>query len=207
MSSKSTSRFVGEWLAGWRRSSGCGALAVATALLLDVSPRALASDLRDRSAQRQAVVFPEADGVPTQWPRQPDIPKDAPNVRLIMLDDEGFGASSGFGGVIPTPNFDRLARAGARYHTFNTTAICSPSCASLLTGRNPHLCTRWVQTHPDKADRHRRGAFCRARHRCSATARDRHGSGAGQKYRRSLPFGFTRRIGYGNFRVKNHRAR
>lgn len=73
-----------------------------------------------------------------EWPRIPKPAEDAPNVLLIMTDDVGFSATSTFGGAIPTPNYDRLAREGARYNQFNTTALCSPTRASLLTGRMPH---------------------------------------------------------------------
>ncbi len=65
-------------------------------------------------------------------------PAGAPNVLLVMTDDVGFGASSAFGGPIPTPNLDRLARMGVRYNRFQTAAMCSPTRAALLTGRNPH---------------------------------------------------------------------
>ncbi len=65
-------------------------------------------------------------------------PKGAPNVLLIMTDDVGFAASSTFGGPIPTPTFDKLAKAGLRYNTFHTTALCSPTRAALITGRNHH---------------------------------------------------------------------
>ena len=75
---------------------------------------------------------------PPQWPRAPEAPRGAPNVLLIMTDDVGFGASGSFGGPIPTPTLDTLARNGLRYNRFHTTAICSPTRASLLTGRNPH---------------------------------------------------------------------
>lgn len=64
--------------------------------------------------------------------------KDAPNVVLVLLDDVGFGAASTFGGVIETPTLDMLAGEGLRYNRFHTTAICSPTRAALLTGRNPH---------------------------------------------------------------------
>lgn len=70
--------------------------------------------------------------------RPAPAPAQAPNVLLIMTDDVGFGASSTFGGPIPTPTFDRLARAGLRYNNFHTTAMCSPTRAALLTGRNHH---------------------------------------------------------------------
>ena len=61
-----------------------------------------------------------------------------PNVLLILSDDVGFGSSSTFGGLIPTPNLDALAANGIRYNRFNTTAICSPTRAALLTGREAH---------------------------------------------------------------------
>ncbi len=65
-------------------------------------------------------------------------PKGAPNVLLIMTDDAGFGVSSTFGGVIPTPALDRIANNGLRYTNFNSTALCSPTRAALITGRNHH---------------------------------------------------------------------
>jgi arylsulfatase A-like enzyme len=72
------------------------------------------------------------------FPKPISAPKGAPNVLLIMTDDVGFGASSTFGGAIPTPTFDELAKAGLRYNTFHTTALCSPTRSSLITGRNHH---------------------------------------------------------------------
>jgi arylsulfatase A-like enzyme len=63
-------------------------------------------------------------------------PKGAPNVLLIMTDDVGFGAPSTFGGVIPTPALDRIAKSGLRYTNFHSTALCSPTRAALITGRN-----------------------------------------------------------------------
>ena len=62
----------------------------------------------------------------------------APNVLLVMLDDVGFGTCSTFGGPIPTPGVDKVAAAGLKYNQFHTTALCSPTRASLLTGRNHH---------------------------------------------------------------------
>ncbi|MFI5396833.1 MAG: arylsulfatase [Candidatus Binatia bacterium] len=64
--------------------------------------------------------------------------KGAPNIVLVLLDDVGFGASSTFGGPIDTPTLDRLAKSGLRYTQFHTTALCSPTRAALLTGRNHH---------------------------------------------------------------------
>jgi len=65
-------------------------------------------------------------------------PEGVPNVVIVLLDDVGFGAAGTFGGPIPTPNLDALAKQGLRYNQFHTTSICSPTRASLLTGRNSH---------------------------------------------------------------------
>jgi arylsulfatase len=65
-------------------------------------------------------------------------PRDAPNVLLIITDDAGFGVPSTFGGVIPTPAMDRIANAGLRYNRVFSTALCSPTRAALITGRNHH---------------------------------------------------------------------
>jgi arylsulfatase len=65
-------------------------------------------------------------------------PKGAPNVLLIITDDSGYGVPSTFGGVIPTPALDRIARNGLRYTNFHSTALCSPARAALITGRNHH---------------------------------------------------------------------
>ena len=72
------------------------------------------------------------------WPPKIVPPKGAPNVLLIMTDDQGYGITSTFGGVIPTPAMDRLAKAGLRYTQFHSTALCSPTRAALITGRNHH---------------------------------------------------------------------
>jgi arylsulfatase len=65
-------------------------------------------------------------------------PAGAPNVLIILIDDAGFGQWGTFGGQVPTPNLDRLAKMGLRYTRFHTTALCSPTRAALLTGRNHH---------------------------------------------------------------------
>ena len=72
------------------------------------------------------------------WPARIVPPKGAPNVLLIITDDSGFGVPSTFGGIIPTPTLDRVARDGLRYTNFNSTALCSPTRAALITGRNHH---------------------------------------------------------------------
>ena len=73
------------------------------------------------------------------WPPRIVPPKGAPNVLLIMTDDEGFGAPSTFGGVIETPALDRIAKSGLRYTQFHSTSLCSPTRAALITGRNHHV--------------------------------------------------------------------
>lgn len=78
---------------------------------------------KDSTAERPAITYP---------------PKGAPNVVVVLLDDVGFGTSSTFGGPVPTPALDRVASAGLRYNQFHTTALCSPTRAALLTGRNHH---------------------------------------------------------------------
>ena len=72
------------------------------------------------------------------FPAEVTAPRGAPNILLIMPDDVGFGAASAFGGPIPTPAMDRVADAGIRFNTFHTTALCSPTRAALITGRNHH---------------------------------------------------------------------
>ena len=72
------------------------------------------------------------------WPPNVVPPKGAPNVLLIMTDDAGYGVSGTFGGVIPTPSLDRIAKMGLRYTQFHSTALCSPTRAALITGRNHH---------------------------------------------------------------------
>lgn len=77
------------------------------------------------------------DSVPS-YPPPLDAPEGDPNVLIILLDDVGFGMTSTFGGPVPTPNLDKLASNGVSYTRFHTTALCSPTRAALLTGRNHH---------------------------------------------------------------------
>ena len=72
------------------------------------------------------------------WAPRVVPPQGAPNVLLIMTDDSGYGVTSTFGGVIPTPALDRVAKAGLRYTQMHSTALCSPTRAALITGRNHH---------------------------------------------------------------------
>lgn len=79
-----------------------------------------------------------ADSDPAQFPQPVQPPAGAPNIVLILLDDVGFGQFSTFGGGVPSPTMDRLAAEGLRYNRFHTTALCSPTRAALITGRNHH---------------------------------------------------------------------
>jgi arylsulfatase len=73
------------------------------------------------------------------YPAPVSAPEGAPNILLILTDDVGFAASSTFGGPVPTPNLDELAATGLRYTRFHSTAMCSPTRAAMLTGRNHHM--------------------------------------------------------------------
>jgi hypothetical protein len=88
-------------------------------------------------------------------------PARAPNVLIVLLDDVGFGASSAFGGPCRTPTAERLAGGGLKYNRFHTTALCAPTRAALLTGRNHHtvgmgviteLATRGAGLHVDPSE-------------------------------------------------------
>ena len=103
-----------------------------------------------------ATAFPDSKSIPTPtppfggdigmnlvdskpgWPPTIAPPAGAPNVLLILIDDAGFGSNSAFGGVVPTPALDKLAKSGIRYTQMHNTALCSPTRAALLTGRNHH---------------------------------------------------------------------
>ena len=72
------------------------------------------------------------------WPERKRPPEGAPNVIIFLLDDTGFAQIGSFGGLVETPRIDKLGENGLRYNNFHTTALCSPSRASLMAGRNPH---------------------------------------------------------------------
>ncbi len=88
------------------------------------------------SEDRAVIGRTTADSTPYHPPRPQ--PAGRPNVLVVLLDDVGFGQLGPFGGEIETPNIDRLAGEGLRYNRFHVTALCSPTRAALLTGRNPH---------------------------------------------------------------------
>ncbi|QDV63437.1 arylsulfatase [Crateriforma conspicua] len=84
-----------------------------------------------------SVTQPRLQDSTMQWPNPKErLPDDAPNILVILIDDVGFGVAETFGGEVHTPTLSKLADEGLRYNCFHTTAICSPTRASLLTGRN-----------------------------------------------------------------------
>jgi arylsulfatase A-like enzyme len=106
--------------------------------------------MADERSQREVLPIPDRRpvGLTTYDAKDPDTsfppitplrpPPGAPNVLVVLLDDVGFGASSVFGGPVRMPAAERLAAGGLRYNRFHTTALCSPSRAALLSGRNHH---------------------------------------------------------------------
>ncbi len=106
------------------------------------------SDSNGLARHNLPIPDPQWVGVTTYDAKDPDTkyppiepvrpPDGAPNVLIVLIDDVGFGASTAFGGPCNTPNFDRLAANGLKYTRFHTTALCSPSRAALLAGRNHH---------------------------------------------------------------------
>ena len=89
-----------------------------------------------KSASKAGITLAESEH---HWRQEPNrLPEDAPNIVIFLTDDTGFGNASTFGGPVNTPTMSRLADEGIMYNTFHTTAICSPTRASLLTGRNHH---------------------------------------------------------------------
>ncbi len=108
-------------------------------------------DPQQSNARRDVLPVPDrpVSGLVTYDAKDPDWsnppierlrpPPGAPNVLVVLLDDVGFGASGAFGGPIETPNAERLAATGLKYNRFHTTALCSPTRAALLSGRNHHV--------------------------------------------------------------------
>ena len=85
----------------------------------------------------ESVAKPRLQDSRMRWPEQPQrLPADAPNILIVLIDDVGFGVAETFGGEVHTPTLSKLANEGLRYNAFHTTSICSPTRASLLTGRN-----------------------------------------------------------------------
>lgn len=133
-------------------------LSVAFCALLSISMQTSAS-AQSASSSRDQTVLPYAeprfkgnvgttfkDSDPAPFPKQPKAPDGAPNVLLVLLDDVGFGQFSVSGGAVPSPNMEKLANEGLFYNRFHTTALCSPTRAALLTGRNHQVAGTGVIT-------------------------------------------------------------
>ncbi|MBI4166863.1 MAG: arylsulfatase, partial [Acidobacteria bacterium] len=117
---------------------GCGRWAMGVALIV-VAQLFLAADVLPQADRpfRGKIGFSVKDSTP-DWPQPVKASTGAPNIVLILLDDVGFASSSTFGGPAETPALEQLAAQGLRYNRFHTTALCSPSRAALLSGRNDH---------------------------------------------------------------------
>jgi arylsulfatase len=120
-------------LIGWLTASGRLALAQDKA-----SPPGADSQLPKPDPEFKGKVGETLKDSTPSYPPPLKAPKGAPNVLVILLDDVGFGHTGTFGGPVPTPTLDRLAKNGLMYNAFHTTALCSPTRAALLTGRNHH---------------------------------------------------------------------
>jgi len=123
-----------------RKSAFCANAAAIAVMTLTCSSVALAqANLpfpKAPSASKAGMTLQESEH---NWRQEPNrLPADAPNIIIFLTDDTGFGNTSTFGGPIQTPTLTRLADEGIKYNAFHTTAICSPTRASLLTGRNHH---------------------------------------------------------------------
>ena len=117
----------------WKRLSLIAAIAVAAA--------AFAQDSTVKTKKVEGfggVIAKKYEDSKEWWPPQVSPPEGAPNVLILLLDDVGFAQIGSFGGLIETPNIDHLAENGLRYNNFHTTALCSPSRATLMAGRFPH---------------------------------------------------------------------
>ena len=134
-------------LAGLRRSGAWAVVGSVLATGLAISGSARAQEVLPRPDPKFKGTIGRTykDSTPDKIPII-KAPEGAPNVLFVMIDDAGFGDWSTFGGQIPTPNLDRLAQAGLRYTRFHTTALCSPTRAAMLTGRNHHSAATGVIT-------------------------------------------------------------
>jgi arylsulfatase A-like enzyme len=145
-----------------RLLSAVAALCVATGALAATAPEASAPPAPSNAGHTgpqatQSLPYPPfrftghvgrtiAESDPPQFPQPVQPPAGAPNIVLILIDDAGYGQFGTFGGQVPTPALDSVAADGLRYTAFHTTALCSPTRAALLTGRNHHSTSNGVIT-------------------------------------------------------------
>lgn len=116
-------------------SVGIATLVSTSLVAQNVSPR---TALPAQATPFGGTVNPRYEDSVAEWPRDVEAPSGAPNVLIWLLDDAGFAHIGAFGGLIDTPNIDRVAALGLRYNNFYATSLCSPSRAALLAGRNHH---------------------------------------------------------------------
>src|SRR5262245_60925080 len=145
-----TASAVGKVAISLRSLLGCASFIAALALASAAFPRAAAAQTPNVLPKPEPpfegrIGRTVRDSTP-DFPKGIEAPAGAPNVLLILTDDVGFGATSTFGGPIQTPNFQRLADSGLRYNMFHSTALCSPTRAALITGRNHHSVASGVIT-------------------------------------------------------------
>ncbi len=136
-----------HWPAGWQRPAGSTDEAPAVTSEAAIAP---VEQVQTTNHDRTVLPIPEPQPPPiteldvrnAKAPPRFEVkaPAGAPNVLIVLIDDMGFGQSSAFGGPIHMPTVERLASNGLRYNQFHTTALCSPTRAALLTGRNHHMC-------------------------------------------------------------------
>jgi arylsulfatase len=107
-------------------------------MLLATAPAASQEILPKAAPPFTGKIDPSRAKASPAWPAEVKAPANAPNIVLVLLDDVGFGASSAMGGVIETPELEKLASQGLRYNNFHVNAMCSPTRGALLSGRNNH---------------------------------------------------------------------
>lgn len=109
---------------------------------VDISPNSAEASISDIKTKKVegfgGVIAKKYSDSKEWWAAEKRPKKGSPNVIIFLLDDVGFAQVGSFGGLIKTPNIDKLAANGLRFNNFHTTALCSPSRASLMAGRNPH---------------------------------------------------------------------
>lgn len=125
-------------------------LSISTVLPLQIFPSTAAYASQPEAMDRTSLpikepVIPHSTILDARNAKAPPFfqikaPANAPNVLIVLIDDMGFGQSSAFGGPIHMPTVEKLANNGLRYNDFHTTALCSPTRAALLSGRNHHMC-------------------------------------------------------------------
>ena len=118
-------------------------LAYAVLLLASVLTMQTAAQAEDESIKKYGQVFKgkiakSYEDSQEWWPSSPKPPAGTPNVIIFLLDDTGFAHYGSFGGLVDTPVMDKLADNGLRFNNFHTTALCLPSRASIMAGRNHH---------------------------------------------------------------------